>query len=120
MLMTRAPLSTAQRIAAASASGEIVPSERTIFATSSFAGKPTPAIPWPLFSAAAISPATNVPCPFVSFSHELATKLLPSSIRLRSSGWAESMPESRTATRTPARFGTCGHASKALIRLRYH
>ena len=33
--MTRAPLSTAQRIAAASASGEIVPSERTIFATSS-------------------------------------------------------------------------------------
>ena len=61
----RAP-STAQRIARASASGEIVPSARTTLATSSRDGNATPAMPVPLLSAAAITPATKVPWPTVS------------------------------------------------------
>ena len=44
-LITRAPWSTAQWIALASASGEIVPSLRTTLATRSSAGKAMPAIP---------------------------------------------------------------------------
>ena len=79
-LITRAPWSTAQWIALASASGEIVPSLRTTLATSSSAGKAMPAIPCSLFSAAAISPATKVPCPFVSLCQELPTKLVPAAI----------------------------------------
>ena len=67
-------------MARASASGEIVPSARTILAIKSSAGKPMPAMPVPLFSAAAISPATKVPWPFVSLSHVLETKLRPSAI----------------------------------------
>ena len=60
-LITRAPLSAAQRIAFASATGEIVPSERTTLATINWAGKAIPAIPCPLSSEAAMIPATNVP-----------------------------------------------------------
>ena len=120
MLITRAPRSTAQWMARASASGEIVPSARTILAIRSSTGKPTAAMPVPLFVAAAISPATKVPWPFVSVSHELETKLRPSAIWLWRSGWPESMPESSTATRTFASVGTCAQASKAWIRPRYH
>ena len=118
--MTRAPLSTAQRIAAASASGEIVPSVRTTFAMSRSAGKATPAIPCALFIAAAISPATNVPCPFVSFSHELGDEALAvrdPAQELRMVRVDAGVEDGDAHAR---RFGTCGHASKALIRLRYH
>ena len=77
--------------------------------------------PAPLFSAAAISPATNVPWPFVSFCQRARRR---SSRRRRSgsasSGWSASMPESMTATRTAGRGGSCGQASKAWMRFRYH
>ena len=74
-LMTPAPLSTAQRIARASASGEIVPSLRTTLAMSRSAGDARPEIPCALFISAAIWPATNVPWPFESHHQGLLTKL---------------------------------------------
>ena len=61
MLITRAPLSTAQRIAFASASTEIVPPGATTFATISSAAGARPAIPVALSSSAAMMPATIVP-----------------------------------------------------------
>ena len=104
-LITRAPWSTAQWIAADSASSEIVPSVSTTFAISSWAGKAIPAMPTPLFIAAAISPATKVPCPCSSVSALPPTKLFESRIRPANSGWPPSIPESTTATRTGARIG---------------
>ena len=64
-------------MALASASGEMVPSLRTTLAMRSSRRKAMPAIPRALFTEAAISPATKVPCPFVSLCHELGTKLAP-------------------------------------------
>jgi hypothetical protein len=61
MLMMWAPFATAQRIAFASASTEMLRSAVTTFAISSSADGASPAIPSALFTAAAISPATNVP-----------------------------------------------------------
>ena len=64
--MTRAPLATAQRIAFASASTGIDRCGPTTFAIRSSAGGASPAIPTPSSVCAAIRPATNVPCPWVS------------------------------------------------------
>ena len=79
-----------------------------------------PAMPWPLFVDAAISPATNVPCPFVSRRAEPPTKLFASAILPSNSGCSPSMPESTTATRTGTSGGAFDQASKARIRVRYH
>ena len=101
--MMRAPFATAQRIAFASASTGIDRSGPTTFATRSSAGGARPAIPRPSFVWAAIRPATNVPCPWVSTVADPPTKLFDPTIRPRSSGCLPSMPESMTATRTDAR-----------------
>ena len=67
MLITRAPLSTAHRIAFASASTAIVPLGETTFATTSSAAGERPAMPVELSSSAAMTPATIVPWPRVSW-----------------------------------------------------
>jgi hypothetical protein len=111
-LITRAPWPTAQRIAAVSASSGISRSERTTFAITSFAGNAMPAIPSPLFVAAAISPATKVPCPCSSVSALPPTKLLAATTCPTRSGWPPSIPESITATRTPSPGSTGSMAGK--------
>ncbi len=119
--MTRAPSSTAQRIARASASGEIVPSARTTLATSSRDGNATPAMPVPLLSAAAITPATKVPWPTVSLRGAESTKLSAAAMRFSNSGWVPSMPESMTATFTgSSAVGRSGQWSKARMAVRCH
>ena len=90
--MMRAPFATAQRIALASASTGIDRCGPTTFATSSSAGGASPAIPMPSFVWAAIRPATNVPCPWVSTVAGPGTKLLEAAIRPCSSGWVPSTP----------------------------
>ena len=72
-LMTRAPWSTAQRIAATSAGSETSPSAATTFATIRRALNARPAMPIPFAGLAAISPATNVPCPCSSWYGEPPT-----------------------------------------------
>ena len=62
-LITRAPESAAQRMARTSASSGIPPSGATTLATTSRADSAMPAMPSPFSTLAAISPATNVPCP---------------------------------------------------------
>ena len=119
-LRTRAPRSTAQRIACASASSEIERSGRTTFATSSSAGNAIPAIPWLLFSAAAISPATKVPCPTRSVVPLPPTKLRAPTILPANSGWVPSIPESMIPTRTGDSSGGSGQRSKAWSSCRYH
>ena len=76
---------------------------------------PTPSFVW-----AAISPATNVPCPCVSTVAGPGTKLLEAAIRPCSSGWVPSMPESITAILTAAKGGSSGQASKARFCAAYH
>ncbi len=85
-LITRAPLSTAQRIAFASASIEIVRDGVTTFATSSSADGARPAMPMPFPTPAAMRPATKVPWPSVSTPAEPPTKLRESRILPASSG----------------------------------
>ena len=114
-LITRAPLSAAQRIAFASSAGEIVPSDSTTFAISSCAGKAIPAIPSPLSVDAAMIPATKVPWPCRSVTSP-PTKLCASAMRPANSGWPASIPESITATRTgPSAGGSSGQKSNAWI-----
>jgi hypothetical protein len=70
---------------------------------------------------AAISPATNVPCPSVSTSGLPPTKLFASAMRPAKSGSVPSTPESTIATRTGARSaGGVGQASNAWSSARYH
>ncbi len=102
--MIFAPRSTSQRIARASTAGSIVWSAPTTLATSSRAEKAMPAMPWSFPTAAAISPATNVPCPIWS-SAEPPTKLRAAAILLASSGWPRSTPVSTIPTRTGGRAG---------------
>ena len=97
--MTRAPLSAAQRIAAASAASGIVPSGFTTFATSSCEVYAMPTMPC-VSRFAAISPAMNVPCPSVSTHGSPPTKLRASSRRPWKSGSEQSTPESTIATLT--------------------
>ena len=118
--MTRAPFATAQRIAFASASTGIDRCGPTTFAIRSSAGGARPAMPTPSFVSAAISPATNVPWPWVSTVAGPATKLLAAAIRPRSSGCVPSMPESITATRTAASGGGSVQASKDRFCAAYH
>ena len=67
MLITRAPLSTAQRIALRlGLDGDRPGSATTTFATRSSAAGASPAMPVALSSSAAMIPATIVPCPRVS------------------------------------------------------
>ncbi len=120
MLITRAPLRTAQRIAFASASMSIVPSAATTLATRSSTAGAMPAMPSSLFTVAAITPETNVPWPWVSCSAEVPTKLFQSAIRPWNSGWPPSIPESITATSTRGRTGRSGQYSKALVAARCH
>ncbi len=51
-------------------------------------------------------PATNVPCPEVSWSGEPPTKLLEPESFFASSGWFASTPESITATGTSKSGGS--------------
>ena len=117
-LITRAPGATAHRIARASARGGIVPSARTTFATSSRAGGASPAMPAPL-SAAAISPATNVPCPCVSVDRA-ATKLCAATMRPSSSGMVavDARVDHRDAHRE--QLLAASKTSNAWSRARYH
>ena len=108
--MTRAPLSTAQRIARASASTAIVPAGDTTFATRSSAAGARPAMPVWLSSSAAMIPATIVPCPRVSWAVP-PTKLRAIAMRRWRSGCMRSTPESITATRTGASGGGVSQAS---------
>ena len=85
MLSTRAPLSTAQRIARDSAWTEIVPPGATTLATRSSADGARPAMPVALSSSAAMIPATIVPCPRVSWAVP-PTKLLARAMRPSRSG----------------------------------
>ncbi len=119
-MITRAPWSTAQWIAADSASSEIVPSASTTFAIRSCAGKAIPAMPTPLSIEAAISPATKVPWPCSSVSALPPTKLFASAIRPANSGWPPSIPESITATRTAGSSGGSSQVSNARSWSRYH
>ena len=59
-----------------------------------------PAMPSALFIAAAISPATNVPCPCVSATDPPTKRARRATMRLARSGCVASMPESTTATFT--------------------
>ena len=118
--MTRAPFATAHLIARASASTGIERWGPTTFATRSCAGGARPAIPTPSFVRAAMSPATNVPCPCVSTVAGPETKLFAAAMRPRSSGCSPSTPESITATRTGARGGSSTHASNARFCAAYH
>jgi hypothetical protein len=111
MLMTRAPLSTAQRIAFASASTGIARDFVTTFATSSSADGASPAIPMPLFTPAPMSPATKVPWPRVSVRAEPPTKLSASRIFPARSGWLASTPESMTATGIDSNEGSVIHGA---------
>ena len=110
MFTTRAPLSTAQWIARASAWTEIVPLGATTFATTSSAPGARPAMPTSLSSWAAMIPATIVPCPRVSWAVP-PTKLLAIATCRARSGCPRSIPESITATRTGASGGGVSHAS---------
>ena len=110
MLITRAPFSTAQRIARASASTGIVRDFVTTFATRSSAEGASPAMPIPLPTPAAISPATNVPWPRVSVAGP-PTKLFEPMILPASSGCAVSTPESITATGICSSAGSVTHGS---------
>ena len=112
-LITRAPFSTAQRIASASASSETCRFARTTFAISSCDGNAIPATPIELFVCAAISPATNVPWPCWSVRALPPTKLREPAIREARSGCVPSIPESITAMRGPARAGSSGQKSNA-------
>ncbi len=107
--MTRAPLSTAQRMAFASASTGIVRCLVTTFATSNCAEGARPAMPIPLSSLAPMSPATKVPWPKVSSSAEPPTKLWASRIFVASSGCDASTPESMTATGIASNEGSVTH-----------
>ena len=71
-----------------------------------------PAIPSELFIAAAISPATNVPCPCRSAIGP-PTKVRVREMRLARSGCVASMPESITATFTAGGSAASGQKSKA-------
>ena len=119
MLITRAPRSTAQWIAFASASTEIVPLSATTFATSSSAPGASPAIPMLFSGSAPMIPATIVPCPRVSCALP-PTKLLAAAIFGTRSGCERSMPESITATRTGASGGSWSQASNACVASMYH
>ena len=124
--MTRAPRSTAQRIARASASGEIVPSARTTFATSSCAGKPMPAIPVLLFELRGDQAGDERPVADRILARRSASRARTTarpSMRPSNSGWLPSMPESMTATFTDPSdglTGQSGQASKAWMAPRYH
>ncbi len=71
-----------------------------------------PAMPSELFIAAAISPATNVPCPCES-AIDPPTKVRARTMRLARSGCVASIPESITATFTGGSTGASGQKSKA-------
>ena len=120
MLMTRAPWSTDQRIAFASASIGIVRCGVTTFAMISCAEGNSPAIPTPSFTVAPISPATKVPCPCVSTVALPPTKLRAAMMCFASSGWPPSIPESMIAIFTGASVGGCAQVSYAWFAARYH
>ena len=105
MLITRAPRSTAHRIARTSASIGIDREGVTTFATRSSAEGARPAMPIPLSTPAAISPETKVPWPSASTVGEPPTKLSASSHCPTSSGCLRSAPESMTATGTDSKAG---------------
>ncbi len=111
MLITRAPLSTAQRIAFASASTGIALDFVTTFATRSCADGASPAIPTPLSTPAPMSPATKVPCPSSSVFAEPPTKLSLSRIFPARSGCDASTPESMTATGIGSNDGSVIHGA---------
>ena len=111
MLITRAPFSTAQRMASASASTEIERDFVTTLATRSSADGASPAIPIPFPTPAAIRPATNVPCPNVSVPADPPTKLFEPMIFPASSGCPASTPESITATGIRSSAGSVIHGS---------
>ena len=99
-LITRAPLSTAQRIAATSPLSDTEPSDPTTLAIISRALNARPAMPSLLNGFAPISPATNVPCPCSSVYGDPPTKDFAATMRPVNSGCVPSMPESITATLT--------------------
>ena len=118
--MTRAPRCTAQRMASASARSGIVPSAATTLATMSWEEYARPTTP-ASFSAPAISPATIVPCPWLSMHGLPPTKLFEAATWLAKSGSAQSTPESMSATLTGCRGGgAVGQASNAWSCSRYH
>ncbi len=119
MLITCAPFLTAHVIACTSASTSIRSSSFTTFATSSSAEGAIPAMPTSS-TPAAISPATNVPCPARSTFAEPPTKLFAPTILSASSGCSPSMPESITATRTAGSNGSSSQKSKARFAVRCH
>ena len=120
MLMTRAPLSTAQRIAFASASTGIVRDFVTTFATSSCADGARPAMPTPLSDSAPMRPATNVPCPSVSDRGGPADEALRVEDPPRRSGCVPSTPESMTATRTRRERWGWSHEVERRLWVAYH
>ena len=72
-------------------------------------------MPSPLSSAAAISPATNVPWPSRVGERLPPTKLFASAIRPAKSGWPPSMPESTTPPSPAGAPAASGQASNAWI-----
>ncbi len=94
-----------------------MPSGSTTFATISRALKASPAIPTPLNGFAAISPATNVPCPCSSWYGEPPTNERAATTRPTRSGCSPSIPESITATLTGASVGGVGQKSHAWSRV---
>ena len=119
MLITRAPRSTAQRIACASASTGMERSPRTTLAMISSADGASPAMPIALSEPAPTMPATIVPWPWRSLTVP-STNERAATIRPTNSGWPRSIPESTTATRTGASGGSTLHASNTRVRWTYH
>jgi len=72
------------------------------------------------FRVPAISPATIVPCPWLSMHALPPTKLFDFAIRPLKSGSAQSTPESMIATFTGSSVGGSSQASNALSWSRYH
>src|SRR5262245_9707144 len=97
-LITRAPWSTASTMPVATSESKARSPANTLTGmTRPF--QVTPATPMPLFALAAITPATNVPCPGSSVIGEAgATTLNPGARRPTRSGWVTSTPVSTTAT----------------------
>ena len=104
---------------AASALSGIVPSGATTLATSRWDDQARPTTP-AVSRVPAISPATIVPCPWLSMQGLPPTKLFDRAIWSCRSGSEQSTPESTIATFTGSSSGGPGHASNALSRLRYH
>ena len=79
----------------------------------------TPATPMPLLVLAAITPATNVPCPCSSVIGEPGdTTLNPAATWPTRSGWVTSTPVSTTATTCDVASVSRSHAAGIRIRFR--